>query len=147
MKFNGFLHVFFNFSPGFARRNTAGKIRRIGGETGGGRLKDNQVSTHFRPACFKILFWVLGKIIVEVSGNCDQSGFGGMFELPMAPPGADKIPSIVLDQFEDVPDFHSVFAGQDFLGVFEKVDAYRGRRSKTPYLFSLDAKFPKKAEA
>lgn len=90
-------------------------------------------------------FW--GKIIVEVSGNCDQSGFGGMFELPMAPPGADKIPSIVLDQFEDVPDFHSVFAGQDFLGVFEKVDAYRGRRSKTPYLFSLDAKFPKKAEA
>jgi len=60
VEFNGVVHFAFDTISGRARGNATREIGRIGGIAGGSFLNNDQVATHFNPACFRILFCVPG---------------------------------------------------------------------------------------
>ena len=58
-----------------------------------------------------------GQVVAARSGDCNETGFRGMFELPVTTPRAVENPSVVGEQSEDNAHFHCrQMAGDTYVG-------------------------------
>src|SRR5438094_1022862 len=97
VEFNGVVHFAFDGVSRLARGDAAGEIGRIGGIAGRSFFNDNQVPTHFNPACLRIIFCVPGaRSSLGFPAIMSTPFFLIMPILPVATARSIQIPTILL---------------------------------------------------
>src|SRR5204863_9166087 len=107
VEFNGVVHFAFDAVSRLARGDAAGEIGRIGGIASRSFFNDDQVPTHFNPACLMIIFCVPGaRSSLGFPAIVTTPFFLIMPILPVATARSIQIPTILLDELDHRANFH-----------------------------------------